>query len=164
MKKVRLTEADLVRIVKRVLKEQEENELAEDYGGEISPEAEKIAKGLVNKTMRILIQSPEVDDLTGIYQITEAKPSNNRDRLNLGLDLKRLTNMSGSDVNDSSVYSAGGYCTKDAEGKSTFAWGEKLGASKNGRYFDVKARFSPKLQEHLTANYCPTYTRKGTDF
>ena len=163
MKKVRLTEADLVRIVKRVLKEQEENELAEDYGGDISPEAEKIAKGLVNKTMRIAAKAGDVS-LTGIYKITEAKPNNNRDRLNLGLTLTRLTDLGGSDVNDNSKYSAGGYCIKNSDGNTTFEWGEKIGVSKSGNYFDTNAKFSPKLKEHLTANYCPTYTKRGTDF
>jgi hypothetical protein len=162
MKKVRLTEADLVRIVKRVLKEQEENELAEDYGGEISPEAEKIARGLVNKTMRVFVKNP--GDLTGIYKITAANPNNNRDRLNLSLDLTQLTNSSNSDVNNSTQYSAGGYCTTDAQGNTTFEWGKKIGGRKNGQYFETEARFAPKLQEHLTANYCPTYTKKGTDF
>ena len=160
MKKVRLTEADLVRIVKRVIKE---NELAEDYGAELSDEIINKAMELKDKTVRV-----RGNEFGGVYKIIEPKPSNNKDRLNLGLTLQRLTDFSGNDVKDTSAYKLYGTCRLQNDGKQVtgtkFVFNPNIEKIDRGQLVKEKASISERLTDMLSAEWCPLYTRKGTDF
>jgi len=103
MRTINLTEADLEKIVRRVLKESNDSQISD----EIKNEANK----LVGKTMRVLTKTTEVD-LSGIYEIIKTTPSNkgNYNLLSLGLQLKRLTDFSTNDVKDNSIYYVNGKC------------------------------------------------------
>lgn len=159
MKKVRLTEADLVRIVKRVIKE---NELAEDYGTELSDEIKNKAMELKDKTILVF-----ANEFGGKYKIVEPTPSNKRDRLNLNLKLQKLTDFSGNDVNDTSAYYLYGSCELQNDGKQVtgtkFVFHPEIERANRGLSKE-KASISSKLTDMLSAEWCPLYTRKGTDF
>jgi len=160
MKKIRLTEDDLVRIVQKVIKE---NELAEDYGAELSDEIKNMAMELKDKTLLVFS-----DKFGGKYKIVEPKPSNNKDMLNLGLTLQRLTDFSGNDVKDTAAYHLYGTCQLQNDGKQVtgtkFVFKPDIEKVDRGQLVSGNARISSKLTDMLSEKWCPLYTRKGTDF
>ena len=153
MRTINLTEADLEKIVRRVLKESNDSQISD----EIKNEANK----LVGKTMRVLKAGADKIDLSGIYEIIKTTPSNkdNYNLLSLGLQLKRLTDFSTNDVNDNSIYYVNGKCF----GK-VFKWEDKIGRNKNGQYAQVPATLSSKLSEYLFTNWCSLYKKEEIDY
>lgn len=165
MKKIILSESDLERIVKRVLKEQE---LGEDYGNEVPEDAKKVAKDLVGKTVRIFskarIEAVPRNDISGIYEMTNVSPYVSNDMLKLRFNLTRLTNINGSDIPAQQKkdfnFSTNGSCREGG-----FNVNSKISITKwGGVVGDFPMKVSDKLSNYLTENFCSTYTKKGTDY
>lgn len=142
MKKTRLTEVDLNRIVKRVLNEQE-----------LSGDIKNGAKQLIGKNVKVLNRGKNGLTMFGIFKISNATPNNKQSNmLGLSLTLNRLTDEYGDNVNDSAKYYLDGKCY----GKE-FKFNE-MSRSKNGQYVDLKGNIpSKRLTEHLTNNWCSLY-------
>ena len=150
MKKITLSENELVKLISKIIKE--------DYGTELSDEIINGAKELINKTVKVQRKYNNGFISFGVFKIVDVYPNNKKDRLNLGLTLERLTDERGEDVNSSAQYGVSGTC----DGQN-FKFGSLRLTRGRGELPEV-TRLTNKLGTYLGDNWCKLYTKKGTDY